>query len=163
MAVQRITTTIAEYAANGMRDKAFGEAIKNSRERLTNYAYKLITKYVPMILFTDKAKEYLYITSMVCFRCDTKIVYVSGLVIPKLKDITLPRSEFEKIVELKKKYDDVLYQSSNFYNKCFQTILELKTFSRLKKEFPEAVEFLPKESVETPNENIAKLVQILKT
>ena len=163
MAVQRITNTIAEYAANGMRDKAFGEALKNSKERLTNYAYKLITKYVPMVLLTDKAKEYLFITSMICFHCDDKIVYVTGLVIPKFKDITLPRSEFEKIVELKKKNDDVLFQSSNFYKKCLHTILELKTISRLKKEFPEAVEFLPKESVETQNENIAKLVQILKT
>lgn len=161
MAAKRITTAIAEYAANGMREKAFGELLKSSRERLTNYAYKLITKYVPMVLYTDKAKEYLYITSMVCFRCDTKVVYVSGLVIPKFKDITLPRSEFEKIVELKKESDDVLFRSSNFYKKCLNTILELKTVSRLKNEFPEAVEFLPKVSVETIDEDIAVLKQFL--
>ena len=154
---------MAEYAARSMKEKCFRELINNSKERLNSYTNKLVTQYVPSILLTEKAKEYLEVSSGISFSCEDSTVRVFSLEYPKFKIITLPRSEYEKVRELKKKYDEACCQSMNFYKKCLNTILEFRTVSQLEKAFPEAVQFLPKEEVATPDENIASLKQILKT
>lgn len=154
---------MAEYAARSMKEKCFRELITNTKERLNNYTNKLVTKYVPSILLTEKAKEYLETSSGISFSCDVYTLRVYTLDYPRLKTISIPRSEYEKIRELKKKYDEACCQSNSFYKKCINTILEFRTVAQLEKAFPEAVQYLPKEEVETPDENIASLKQILKT
>lgn len=154
---------MAEYAARSMKEKCYREVIKNTKERLNNYTNKLVTKYVPSILLTEKAKEYLEISLGISFSCEDFTIRVYSLEYPRLKTISIPRSECEKLRELKKKYDEACCQSMNFYKKCINTILEFRTVAQLGKAFPEAVQFLPKEEVATPDENIASLKQILKT
>lgn len=154
---------MAQQAAQGMSAKVYNELIQQSRERLFNYTRKLIGKYIPKILLTDKAAEYLEVTKSIKFVCEPNAVLVSGLEsLPSFKAINIPRSEFDQVVKLKKELEQNSIKSYSFYRKCETTLLTLKTISRVKKEFPEAIQFLPKDSVETPDKNIEYVKKLLE-
>ena len=86
--------------------------------------------------------------------------FMAGHAAEGMKAINLPRSEFDRVMVLKKESDQNCAQAYQFYKKCIITLLSLKTVKRVQKEFPEAIEFLPTDSVATPDdlENLKKLL-----
>lgn len=152
---RRITKTMAENAASIMKEKAYGKKIENAASKINDMVENLVRKYVPspVIACANEYPTYMhcvdgatittYIDSDGGIRSASQIRGELSFKIPYRSNyITVTNVEYAELRKLDDERRRLVKVRDDFEKKVYDALVALRTENAVKKELPEALDYL---------------------
>ena len=146
--MKRISQSVASDAAKKMRQRFWGQKIIAAGNEAAASIMKVIDRYIPsdMRQVIDKYDEQFgigitnYPTLYAANRCTT----YSLIKFPKKypQRLTIDDADHDRVMNILKEFDVLRDQAHQYEKQVKETLLKLKTQSKVKEVFPEANEFI---------------------
>ncbi len=155
MATKRITMSMADDAAEMISQKAFVNKISEAKAKVNAHVELLVKKYIPapVLACAQEYSKYLYthkyanVTTITDNgRYPSRASFIHGELsfeLPNSCDtVDVDLKDYKELSAIEKKLSSVKAERTDFKEKIYNTLLALRTVNNVKKEFPEAMEYL---------------------
>ena len=144
--MSRITLNAATHAGQKMADAIYNKKIDEAKSKLCEYVDSLYQAKVPQeirsipVMFPERLRTCLTIEfNNVGLGLITTFTSKPHL---NVKPINISDSEYRKLQKLKDDFNDIRNERVRYLNSVAKCLVRLKTTNAVKKDFPEALEYL---------------------
>lgn len=148
----RITKAMAENAALKMRSEAYDKKIDALQKEIDAEIEKLVKKYIPapVIACVNEYGDYFCainqasVTTLKHNGCAESYIYgnLSFNLVNACNNIKVSKSDYDKVRTIYDKKNNLKKESGNFYEKVINALVQLRTYSNVEKNLPEAIKYL---------------------
>lgn len=152
----RFTNSDFTTAARKLGEKVFEDKEQVVKKEVRQFADKLIDKYVPKPLIgalNEYSEWFVDRDNRIQVRSDDFIdsIYLSSNKLSPMgarRCMFISNEDYIEAKRIKKSENNVIQERNNYVGEVQCALLNLRTKSRIKEVFPEALEFLPKDEKE---------------
>lgn len=146
--MKRISQSVASDAAKKMRQKFWDQKVLAAGNEAAASIMEVIDRYIPSDLrqAIDKYEQQFGIgitKQPTLYAANRRMWYFPILLHKKYpQHLTIDDADHDRVKDILKEFEEVRHQSRQYEKKVEETLLQLKTPSKVKEIFPEANEFI---------------------
>lgn len=169
--MSRITASAAEYAAKQMAAVIFNDRINDAEKKMKEFVDKLYEENVPKVIrvLANDYPQILCLGWTIIFKrenANSEVVVCTTLPHVSLRSIPIPDEQFDYLKVLKGNYENLKTEKITYMHNVKRCLVNLRTTNAVKEAFPEALEYLGEETIDSsagPWGELRKVIQQAKT
>lgn len=169
--MSRITASAAEYAAKQMAGVVFNDRINDAEKKLKEFVDKLYEENVPRVIrvIANDYPQILCLGWTIIFKresANSEVVVTTTLPHVGLRSLPIRDEQFDYLKVLKGNLDNLKTEKISYMHNVKRCLVNLRTTNAVKEAFPEALEYLGEEPIDSsagPWGELRKIIQQTKT